>query len=208
MATYLFVCLMFFSAVNLQNILSGKRPRRRDGRTSKRAEPSPSAPAFLAASGTGTYFIEALIYSLVALTGSVPSLDIPALSLDFMVELNVQILGLTLTGAGYVLSIWSVIARGKYAVSWDMPDDQRLVTWGPYQWIRHPSYLGYFLMFFGFVLLWPNLLGLVPLLAIPGYVHVTFDEEKLLIIRFGEEYLKYQRETGRFIPRLRLGRST
>ena len=202
LAAYLLVCLGFFFAVNLDNIRSGKRWRRPGDRTSTKVERPIFIPAVLAMLGTVTYFVEVVLYSLAALTGSTSTLNIPALSLDFMLELNVQILGLAFTGAGCLLFIWSVVARGKYAVSWDMPEDQRLVTWGPYQWIRHPSYLGYFLMFFGFVLLWPNLLALPPLLAIPGYIRVTFDEEKLLIHHFGEKYLEYQRKTGRFIPRL------
>ncbi|NIQ07584.1 MAG: isoprenylcysteine carboxylmethyltransferase family protein, partial [Candidatus Korarchaeota archaeon] len=70
------------------------------------------------------------------------------------------------------------------------------------RYIRHPSYLGYFLMFFGIFALWPNGLTLIPLVAVPGYYSLTFVEEKLLIQRFGEEYLEYMRKTGRFLPKI------
>lgn len=58
-------------------------------------------------------------------------------------------------------------------------------------------------MFFGLFFLWSNLFTLIPLIAIPGYFLVTVEEERLLKQRFGEEYVNYQRKTGRFIPRLR-----
>jgi protein-S-isoprenylcysteine O-methyltransferase Ste14 len=112
-----------------------------------------------------------------------------------------QIFGSVLTLAGYFVFLWSVIVRGKYAVSWEMPENQKLVTWGPYSRVRHPSYLGYFLMFFGFLFLWPSMFTLIPLFSIPGYYLVTLKEERLLIKRFGKEYLKYQKRTGRFIPK-------
>jgi protein-S-isoprenylcysteine O-methyltransferase Ste14 len=56
-------------------------------------------------------------------------------------------------------------------------------------------------MFLGFITLWPNIVTLIPLAAIPGYIKVTVQEEKLLEQRFGDEYREYQRRTGRFIPK-------
>ena len=114
-----------------------------------------------------------------------------------------QIPGLILTAFGYGLFIWSVVARGKYAVSWEMPENQRLVTWGPHRHVRHASYLGYFLMFLGLFLSWPNFLMILSLVAIPGYYRLTLDEEEFLVQRFGDEYVEYQKKAGRFIPRFR-----
>jgi protein-S-isoprenylcysteine O-methyltransferase Ste14 len=58
-------------------------------------------------------------------------------------------------------------------------------------------------MFFGFFLIWLNLVAMLPLVAIPGYVQLTAKEEELLTRRFGEEYLRYQKTTGRFFPKRR-----
>jgi len=147
------------------------------------------------------YFLEALLYPFFVFTGFVYTLRGFPFDFEFPFIFYTQVSGLTFTIVGYFLFIWSVIARGKHAVSWKMPDNQKLVTWGPYHYVRHSSYLGYFLMFFGLFFLWPNLFTLFPLVAIPGYFRVTFEEERLLIQRFGKEYEKYQRKTGRFIPR-------
>jgi protein-S-isoprenylcysteine O-methyltransferase Ste14 len=115
---------------------------------------------------------------------------------------GVQLVGMFLTALGYLVFVWSVIARGRYSVAWAMPEHQKLVTRGPYRYVRHPSYLGYFLMFIGLVLLRPTLPTLFSIVAIPGYYRLTFEEERLLETRFGEEYHKYQKTTGRFIPKL------
>ena len=105
-------------------------------------------------------------------------------------------------GSGVLVFTWSVLSRGRYAVSWAMPEDHVLVTWGPYRYIRHPSYLVYHLMVIGLLLTWLNLVAVVPLIAIPGYISIVPVEEDLLVHRFGDEYLRYMERTGRFIPNL------
>ena len=74
---------------------------------------------------------------------------------------------------------------------------------GPYALVRHPAYLSYFLMFIGLFSLWPNLLTLLPIFAVPGYVKLTELEEDMLIKKFRNEYKQYQRKVGRFLPKIR-----
>jgi len=59
-------------------------------------------------------------------------------------------------------------------------------------------------MFIGFALLWHNALALFPLIAIPGYVLIAGREEEMLVARFGEAYVQYQKRVGRFLPRVTL----
>jgi len=59
--------------------------------------------------------------------------------------------------------------------------DHRLVTWGPYRYVRHPSYSGYFLMFMGLALTVNNPLVLAPILAVAGYARLVDTEERLLV---------------------------
>jgi len=110
--------------------------------------------------------------------------------------------GLLVMVLGYAIFLWSVNARGRYATSWQMPVDHKLVDWVPCRYVRHQSYLGYFLMFIGFLLLWNNALALIPLIAIPGYMVIIFHEEEILVARFREEYVKYQENAGRFLPKI------
>ena len=155
----------------------------------------------LAALGTLVFFAEALLFVCLGLTGLGFYLHIKPLQLSFAHDLYVRAAGVVVMGAGFIVFVWSVVARGRYSVSWEMPEGQRLVTWGPYRFVRHPSYLGYFLMFIGLFLTWLNLVSLVPLMAIPGYVKVTVTEEEMLTQRFGDVYREYQEATGRFLPR-------
>jgi protein-S-isoprenylcysteine O-methyltransferase Ste14 len=67
--------------------------------------------------------------------------------------------------------------------------------------VRHPSYLAYFILFTGLFLTLLNIVAIIPLLAIPGYVRITAIEEELLTRRFGDAYKQYQQETGKFWPK-------
>ena len=200
-ALFLFACLTAFFAVNLHNIT------RSHGRSDAKAYAEIERPSGffmgLAALGTFAYFLGALVFVFLAFAGLSQLMSILSFSFAFSLALFFQVLGMVFTALGYFVFVWSVIARGKYATSWAMPGNQELVTWGPYRYVRHPSYLGYFLMFTGLLLLWLNVFALFPLLAIPGYYQLTFREEKLLLSRFGEKYAEYQGKTGRFVPKLR-----
>jgi protein-S-isoprenylcysteine O-methyltransferase Ste14 len=199
-AGFMVSCLGCFFSVNLHNIL---RVHKRAERAQSRAEVDrPSGIAVsIAAAGTFIYFVDALTYPFLVFTDLFSLVDNFPVYVEHNFVLYLQIPGLVLTGVGYSLFIWSVVARGRYAVSWEMPNSHKLVTWGPYHYVRHPSYLAYFLMFFGLFAVWPKLFNLIPLAAIYGYFRVTAQEEKLLTLRFGNDYVEYQKKTGRFIPR-------
>ena len=80
-----------------------------------------------------------------------------------------------------------------------------LVTRGPYRWVRHPLYTVGLLLFLGFSLLSASGLILAALLVtFPILMLRTPNEEAHLIERFGDDYRVYMRQTGAFLPRLRL----
>ena len=199
-AFFLLAHLAIFVLINLHNILIVHKRRNRQQPERMVTRPS-SISVSLAALGTMIYFLEVPTYVLLVLTKLVSLTSLP-LSFQSSFLFYSQIPGLVFTSVGYALFLWSVVTRGRYAVSWNMPEDQKLVTTGPYHYVRHPSYLGYFLMFIGLPFLVPNVFALIPLVAIPGYYQVTFQEERLLTDHFGDEYLEYQRKTGRLFPKL------
>jgi len=80
--------------------------------------------------------------------------------------------------------------------------EHKLVTKGPYRWIRHPLYSFGALLFLSLSLIMGT--WIIPLLGIPTYailVQRTGVEEKTLHDRFGDRYQRYADQTGRFFPR-------
>ena len=201
-AIFLLVCLGCFFSVNLPKTLKVRKHISRVKAYAEVERPSDFVVG-VAAAGTFGYFLEVFLYLFLVFTSLNSVMWELSFNFQFLFVSYLQLLGLVLTLAGYFIFIWSVVARSGYAVSWEMPETQRLVTWGPYRYVRHPSYLGYFLMFFGLFFLWPNLFALLPLVAIPGYFIITFKEEELLVRRFVDEYVEYKKKTGRFIPKFR-----
>ncbi len=84
-----------------------------------------------------------------------------------------------------------------------------LVTGGIYRHIRHPQYVGLFLIIVGWLFHWPTLLtlALAPILLIV-YGALARREELELASAFGAEYESYAKSTPRFIPGFGLGGPT
>jgi len=78
-----------------------------------------------------------------------------------------------------------------------------IATAGPYARIRHPQYVGFVLIMFGFLLQWPTLVTLImfPILVLV-YLVLASREERDAIAQFGEAYRTYIAKTPAFIPRL------
>ena len=99
-------------------------------------------------------------------------------------------------GWGFFLlsSAWNVLyhAQRRHA----------LATAGPYARIRHPQYVAFVLIMFGFLLQWPTLLTLLmfPVLLLM-YARLAVTEEAEMRAQFGDAFDSYARRTPRFIPR-------
>ena len=77
----------------------------------------------------------------------------------------------------------------------------RVVTTGPYRFVRHPATIGFIAMYTGWCLAWEALYATfsVPALALI-LVLETFWEERNLIRELGQEYLDFQQKVGMFFP--------
>ncbi|UCE29338.1 MAG: isoprenylcysteine carboxylmethyltransferase family protein [Candidatus Bathyarchaeota archaeon] len=199
-ALFVAVWLIAFVSLNLFSLIRNRHVEGQEDVETQVDDKRPQGLIFaLAAFGTLFFFLESISYPFLVFTQMLPSGELP-FQLHFQHDSYIQGIGFLLEGAGYSLFVWSVLERGRYSTSWKMPKDHRLVMSGPYRYVRHPSYLAYFLMFFGLFLLLLNILALIPFVAIPGYVSIANREEQMLIRRFGKEYIEYQKRTGRFFP--------
>ncbi|MBN1449763.1 MAG: isoprenylcysteine carboxylmethyltransferase family protein [Anaerolineales bacterium] len=79
----------------------------------------------------------------------------------------------------------------------------KLVTKGPYRWIRHPLYTFGTLFFLSFALMADSwFIALMAMLAIVLLTIRLPNEEAHLIEKFGDEYSEYMKRTGRYLPKL------
>jgi len=77
----------------------------------------------------------------------------------------------------------------------------RLITHGPYRFIRHPMYASLLLLALGVFLKQINIITFLLLLLIfMALVATALLEEKENVNIFGNEYMNYMRHTRRFIP--------
>jgi len=111
--------------------------------------------------------------------------------------------GLILLLFGITLHSWARFERQEMTSSWAMKETQRLITSGPYSWVRHPSYTSYIISFIGLFLMLPSVVTCLLFVGIWGYYAVALTEEANLLHHFSAAYEEYMKRTGRLFPRFR-----
>ena len=109
--------------------------------------------------------------------------------------------GMLVVSFGEALRLWGVAAAG--------PETRRrsrvvskLVTHGPFAWIRNPLYFGNFFIWTGFSLV-AGLQWFVPVAVAVfalEYTPIVRYEEAVLETTFGDEYRRYKESTRRWLP--------
>lgn len=79
----------------------------------------------------------------------------------------------------------------------------RLVTHGPYRYVRHPMYLAVILAGFGGLLIYRTWAMLAFVVSMSGLGIRARREEQVLAEEFGEEWKVYAQQVPAWIPRLR-----
>ena len=115
---------------------------------------------------------------------------------------------LTITGAfllvtGISIRVWAIRTLGKhFTATVTLTSNHQLVKTGPYQWVRHPSYLGAFMAIVGCPVFlnasWATLIAILSMTT-AYYLRIGV-EEKMLSSYFGKQYLDYKKDTKRIIP--------
>jgi protein-S-isoprenylcysteine O-methyltransferase Ste14 len=110
--------------------------------------------------------------------------------------------GVVLFGLSSALIMWSSVALGRlYSPEVTIQQDHRLITDGPYRYVRHPRYVGAVLLALGLPLVFRSWMALVLCPAVVAVILQRIrDEEGLMQQEFGQEWEAYCQRSWRLIP--------
>lgn len=151
----------------------------------------------------------AVLYLAAALLHTLAPGSLAFLSIPIPDSFRLVMIGVAFLSTSFV--VWALRVLGKnWAPSLSgVRKDTFLVTTGPYAIVRHPIYLGVFVLLAALALLAANFLILLPTVALLTLLYVQLpDEESMLIDRFGDQYREYMKRTPRFVPSLKHQRSS
>ncbi|MFW9916962.1 MAG: methyltransferase family protein [Candidatus Thorarchaeota archaeon] len=80
----------------------------------------------------------------------------------------------------------------------------KVVNEGPFGLVRHPMYVGIYLMLLGIGFVLSSIaIFVVSLSMLPIWIIECYVEENRMIELFGDDYIEYRSRVGMFFPRLR-----
>ena len=109
-------------------------------------------------------------------------------------------LGMAFLGFGFMH--WAVIALANlFSTDVTIQDGHRLITQGPYRYVRHPRYLGIILFLSGVSMVFHSWIAFFFAVAsVPVLVWRIQDEEKLMHEEFADEWQAYTKRSWRLVP--------
>jgi protein-S-isoprenylcysteine O-methyltransferase Ste14 len=115
---------------------------------------------------------------------------------------SLRYLGVVIFVIGLIFSAWGPLHLGQQSsYTLTIQQDHKLITDGPFRYIRHPRYLGLSLWILGVSLIYLSIVGLVITTVVTFLLTLRIDdEENLLQQQFGQEWQKYCQQTKRIIP--------
>jgi protein-S-isoprenylcysteine O-methyltransferase Ste14 len=118
-----------------------------------------------------------------------------------------NLFGLALVVAGFAGLLWCLVlhfVRCPRTVELELTPTY-LLTDGPYQFTRNPMYVAAVAIWLGWTLFYGSvavLIGLVAVWLFAAFLAVPF-EERNLVARFGESYLRYKERVPRWLGMMR-----
>jgi len=114
-----------------------------------------------------------------------------------------QWLGLFVMVAGCAFRQWALIHLGRFfSRTVQIETEHKVITSGPYQWIRHPAYTGMIAMYTGLSMAIGTWLGsgIAFIIVTAGLLYRIRVEEATLVNALGDEYRQYMQKTWQLFP--------
>jgi protein-S-isoprenylcysteine O-methyltransferase Ste14 len=144
-----------------------------------------------------------LLYGLITL-GYTLSFAIGATKMGRMSSWNTYFMvGMGLFMVGLIIRIHSMLTLKQYfTYSVAKVDHQKIIETGLYKYIRHPGYLGQWIIFLGISLALSNWLSVLVMMipVIAGYIYRIRVAEKFMADQLGIDYLNYKSRSKMIIP--------
>ncbi|HMN14115.1 MAG TPA: isoprenylcysteine carboxylmethyltransferase family protein [Bellilinea sp.] len=117
---------------------------------------------------------------------------------------GVRWIGAGMVVVGLALLIWShQTLDTSFSGNLEVREQHKLVTTGPYHWIRHPIYSAILLWSAGLALITASwVVGLIPVAFTVFFMARVPNEERMMMEAFGDAYRANMKQTGRFLPRV------
>jgi len=141
---------------------------------------------------------------LILVPASVPAFgNIPLLGVQLAEgSFAPQAFGLALEVLGLCVAIWArVTLGGNWSSAVAFKENHKLVTSGPYRFVRHPIYTGMMAMFLGVAVYLGAIVSFLGILFLFASFWIkSRQEERLMEKHFPKEYGKYKKTTKALIP--------
>lgn len=113
------------------------------------------------------------------------------------------VMGAVLLIAGTAFRLYAIHTLGKYFSSTvQIKTEHRIISKGPYKFLRHPSYTGAYIAMFGSAVFLHSIIGVLIFgVGMLFVYHLRIrTEEQTLVQNFKEEYVKYREHTYKMFP--------
>jgi protein-S-isoprenylcysteine O-methyltransferase Ste14 len=111
--------------------------------------------------------------------------------------------GLLIMIGGLAIREWALIKLGRFfSRTVQIQTEHKVITEGPYRWIRHPAYAGMILIYAGIIMSIGTWLGALLTFSIVtiSLLYRIRVEERTLLDAFGDEYRDYMKQTWFLFP--------
>jgi protein-S-isoprenylcysteine O-methyltransferase Ste14 len=116
-------------------------------------------------------------------------------------SLYINLLIRVIAGGLVVILAIRLFKLSNKAIFKTVREEGRVISDGVYSKVRHPMYLGAILLYLAMILFTLSIFSwIVWIIGIFFYNYIASYEEKILIAKYGEDYIQYMKKVSRWIP--------